>query len=106
MRNVHYIEERWVLEVTFDSIEDQKADQYVSNPTPGVDEAWSFVRHAVNECGGVSWEIREFIKWEKGSRTVTVTSDVIEFLADLQHWLVMMTIPVKVELRRSQGRTT
>lgn len=101
MRNVHYIEERWVLEVTFDSFEKQnEREGYWTSD--GIDDAWRFVRHVVDQCGGVSWEIREFVKWEKGSRTVTVTSDVIEFLADLQSWVTMHCIPVKMELRRTE----
>lgn len=103
MRNVHYIEDRWVLEVTFDSIEDQKKSRagYAWN---GVDEAFSFVRHAVDTSGVMSWEIRQMVKWEKGSRTVTITSYTIDYLDTLQGWVTMFTIPVKMELKRTQSR--
>jgi hypothetical protein len=99
-REVPFVQERWTLEVTFDLIEDQ--DQSGWNPNlQGVDEAFRFARYAATQSGGLWEEFREFVKWPKGSRTVTVTSDILDYLANLQSWVVMNTVPRQVKLVRN-----
>lgn len=100
-RDVPFLEERWTLEVTFDLLEDQaKSDQ---GEYAGVDEAYRFAKYAATQSGGLWEEFREMIKWPKGSRTVTVTADVLDYLANLQQWVTMHTIPRQVKLVRNDG---
>lgn len=100
-RDVPFLEERWTLEVTFDLLEDQaKSDQ---GEYRGVDEAYRFAKYAATQSGGLWEEFREMIKWPKGSRTVTVTADVLDYLANLQQWVTMHTIPRQVKLVRNDG---
>lgn len=100
-REVPFVQERWTLEVTFDLIEDQTS--YVGGEYHGVDEAFRFVRHAAQESGGLWEEFREMIKWPKGSRTVTVTSDILDYLCNLQTWVTFHTIPRQMKLVRNKG---
>lgn len=98
---VQFQPERWTLEVTFDSIEEQKK----SIMWNGVDEAFSFAKHAADQSGALWEEVREMIKWPKGSRTVTVTADILDYLANLQQWVTFHSIPKRVELVRNvEGR--
>lgn len=98
---VPFLEERWTLEVTFDLMEDQaKSDQ---GEYHGVDEAFRFVRYAAEQSGGLWEEIREMVKWPKGSRTVTVTADVLDYLCNLQTWVTYHTIPRQMKLTRNHG---
>lgn len=98
---VPFMEERWTLEVTFDLLEDQAKSDLGENH--GVDEAFRFARFAAEQSGGLWEEIREIIKWPKGSRTVTVSSDILDYLARLQDWATMHTIPRQVKLTRNEG---
>lgn len=100
-RNVPFAPERWTLEVTFDLMEDQdKSDQ---GEYRGVDEAFRFARYAATQSGALWEEYRVFMKWPKGSRTVTVTSDVLDYLANLQQWCTYHTIPRQMKLVRNEG---
>lgn len=98
-REVPFVQESWTLEVTFDLVGDQTGQEEYA----GVDEAFMFARYAATESGGLWEEFREFMKWPKGSRTVTVTSDVLDYLARLQTWLMYHTIPRQVKLVRNKG---
>lgn len=99
-RDVPFVEERWTLEVTFDLIEDQDRSGW-GPECQGVDEAFRFARFAAEQSGGLWEEFREMIKWPKGSRTVTVTADVLDYLARLSDWAMMNTIPRQVKLVRN-----
>lgn len=101
-REVPFMQERWTLEVTFDLIEDQDQTHW-SPELQGVDEAFRFARFAATQSGGLWEEIREMIKWPKGSRTVTVTSDVLDYLVRCSDWATMHTIPRQVKLVRNDG---
>ncbi|QWT29836.1 hypothetical protein PP631_gp055 [Streptomyces phage KimJongPhill] len=99
--HVPFVEERWTLTVTFDLMEDQdKSDQ---GEYRGVDEAFRFARYAATLSGGLWEEVREMMKWPKGSRTVTVTSDVLDYLCTLQTWVTYHTIPRQMKLVRNDG---
>ncbi|QEQ93633.1 hypothetical protein SEA_ZUKO_55 [Streptomyces phage Zuko] len=99
-RSTPFMEERWTLEVTFDLIEDQ--DQSGWSPSlQDVDEAFRFARYAATQSGGLWEEFREMIKWPKGSRTVTVTADVLDYLVNLMDWTTMHTVPRQVKLVRN-----
>ena len=41
------------------------------------------------------------VKWEKGSRTVIVTADILDYLARLMEWATMNTVPRQVKLVRN-----
>lgn len=97
--HVPFLEERWSLEVTFDLMEDQTRND--GGEYEGVDEAYRFAKFAAVQSGGLWEEIREMIKWPKGSRTVTVTADVLDYLARLMDWATMHTIPRQVKLVRN-----
>lgn len=99
-RNVPFLQERWTLEVTFDLIEDQDQSGW-SPELQGVDEAFRFARFACVQSGGLWEEFREMVKWEKGSRTVIVTADVLDYLARLMEWATMNTVPRQVKLVRN-----
>jgi hypothetical protein len=100
-RDVAFVEERWTLTVTFDLMKDQTT--YDGGEHYGVDEAFRFARFAAEQCGGLWEEFREIIKWPKGSRTVTVTSDILDYLVRLMDWVAMHTIPRQVKLVRNEG---
>src|ERR1044072_7476148 len=99
-RDVPFLEERWTLEVTFDLIEDQDQSGW-SSELQGVDEAFRFARFACEQSGGLWEEFREMVKWPKGSRTVTVTADILDYLVRLMEWATMHTVPRQVKLVRN-----
>lgn len=96
-----YRDEAWTLRVKFDPPETAHLES-------GVDEAYAFAKHAANMSGALHEEIPVFMKWEKHedeTRTVTVTSDVVDYLANLQQWCTYHTIPLRVDLiRNEKGR--
>jgi hypothetical protein len=96
-----YRDEAWTLHVTFDPVETAHLES-------GVDEPFAFARYAANRSGALHEEMPVFMKWEKdeetGTRTVTVTSDVLDYLSNLQVWVSYHTIPRKVELVRNKER--
>ncbi len=98
-RDVAFVQERWTLTVTFDRLKDQST--YSDGEFAGVDEAFRFARYAGEQCGGLWEEFREMIKWPKGSRTVTVTADVLDYLVRLMNWVTMNAIPVSIRLIRN-----
>lgn len=100
---VPFMEERWTLEVTFDLLVDQDKSNW-GTEFQGVDEAFMFARYAATQSGGLWEEFREMIKWPKGSRTVTVTADVLDYLARLSDWALMNTIPRQVKLVRNDSQ--
>lgn len=97
---VPFLEERWTLEVTFDLLEDQNQTNWRPE-LQGVDEAYRFAKYAAVQSGGLWEEIREMVKWPKGSRTVTVTADILDYLANLQQWVTYNTVPRQIKLVRN-----
>lgn len=101
LEDVEFQRERWSLLVTFDLMEDQ--DRSDQGEYRGVDEAYRFAKYAASQSGALWEELREMMKWPKGSRTVEITSDVLDYLAMLQQWVTYHTIPRKMELVRNDG---
>lgn len=103
IKTVEFQRQRWSLIVTFDSLAAQaESDWYEFD---GVDEAYRFVRQVAETFGGLWEELREMVQWPKGSRTIEVSADIVDYLATLQQWVTFHTIPLKVELvRNDKGR--
>ena len=98
-KTVEFQRQRWSLIVTFDSLESQAKSDW--DEYRGVDEAFRFVRYAAETSGALWEELREMIQWPKGSRTIEVSADIVDYLATLQQWVTFHTIPLRVELVRN-----
>jgi hypothetical protein len=87
---------RWSLVVEFDDWENQDNCE--------MDEAFAFSLFVGRTFGGLWEELREIMKWEKGTRQVEVSSNMIDYLAKLMEWIMYHTIPKQVELKRNGNR--
>jgi hypothetical protein len=88
-------QERWSLHVEFDP---------PGKDDGGRDETVMFMMHVARTFGGLWEELREILSHEIGTTKVEISTDEMNYLADLMGWVMFHTIPREAKLIRNHGR--
>jgi hypothetical protein len=90
----------WKLVVEFDSLEDQQARD-PENTFPN-DETSRFVRYIAEYWNLLTEDLQDtdLLQWSPTEGTVVLFPEVLDYIAEPLEWLLMHTIPKKVELTR------
>lgn len=91
--------QNWLLTIEFDSLREQeRRDPSLAFPN---DECSIVIRHLMDIWGGLPEEFKEDCQW--ASTEIKITFEVLDNLQDSLNWIVMHTIPKRMELLRIKG---
>lgn len=90
----------WKLVIEFDPVHTQ-VDRDPENLFPN-DEVSRFVRHISEYWSLLPEDLQDdnLIRWNSDESTVILFPEVLDYIAEPLEWLLMHTIPKKVELTR------
>ena len=94
--------DRWTLTVEFDSLAAATAAGSDIGADCPLGEAAAFYAHVREYWDLLSEELDECTRLS--GETVTVTTDIIDSLEDPLKWVMMHTVPRRVELVREESR--
>jgi len=91
-----YVEDRWVLVVELRTREEQvESDPELTFPN---DEASRIVRRVTDLWHLLPEQVEECVRWT--DTRLEVTGEILDYFLDLLPWVMMETIPLRLELSR------